>query len=80
MDVLDSGTMLSLNDEKHKLEGQLAGVTKLEERLREVNRLLGIWIFAPKVSKFISWRFSGDGESENYAYDDDELEDGGANE
>ena len=42
MDVLDSGTMLSLNDEKHKLEGQLAGVTKLEERLREVNRLLGI--------------------------------------
>ena len=41
MDVLDSGTMMSLNDEKHKLEAQLAGVTKLEERLKEVNKLLG---------------------------------------
>ncbi len=41
MDILDSGTMMSLNDEKQRLEQQLAGVDKLEERLREVNRLLG---------------------------------------
>ncbi len=41
MDVLDSGTMMSLNDEKQKLESQLAGVSKLEERLKEVYALLG---------------------------------------
>ena len=41
MDVLDSGTMLSLNDEKVKLEQQLAGVTKMEERYKEVCTLLG---------------------------------------
>ncbi len=41
MDVLDSGTMLSLNDEKKKLEAQLAGVSKLEDRLKEVYSLLG---------------------------------------
>ena len=40
-DVLDSGTLMTLNDEKQKLESQLAGVSKLEERLREVNMLLG---------------------------------------
>lgn len=41
MDVLDSGTMMSLNEEKQKLEVQLAGVSKLEVRLKEVNVLLG---------------------------------------
>jgi ATP-binding cassette subfamily D (ALD) protein 2 len=41
MDVLDSGTLLSLNDEKIKLEQSLAGVTKMEERYREVCALLG---------------------------------------
>ena len=41
MDVLDSGTMMSLNEEKQKLEVQLAGVSKLEDRLKEVNFLLG---------------------------------------
>ena len=44
MEILDSGTMMSLNDEKHKLEAQLAGVSKLEERLKEVNKLLGKYI------------------------------------
>ncbi len=41
LDVLDSGTMMSLNEEKLKLESQLAGVEKLEERLKEVYALLG---------------------------------------
>ena len=41
MDVLDSGTMMSLNDEKKKLEVQLAGISKMEDRLKEVNVLLG---------------------------------------
>ena len=41
MDVLDSGTMMSLSEEKQKLEAQLAGVSKLEDRLKEVNVLLG---------------------------------------
>ena len=39
--VLDSGKMLSLNEEKQKLETQLSSVAKLEERLKEVNALLG---------------------------------------
>jgi len=41
LDVLDSGTLLSLNEERLKLESQLAGVAKLEERLKEVYALLG---------------------------------------
>jgi hypothetical protein len=41
LDVLDSGTLLSLNEEKLKLESQLAGVARLEERLKEVCALLG---------------------------------------
>lgn len=41
MDTLDSGTMLTLNDEKVKLEQNLAGVSKMEERYKEVCRLLG---------------------------------------
>ena len=45
MDVLDSGTMMSLNDEKKKLEAQLAGISKLEDRLKEVNVLLGNIIY-----------------------------------
>jgi hypothetical protein len=32
---------MSLNEEKLKLESQLAGVEKLEERLKEVYALLG---------------------------------------
>ena len=39
--MLDSGTLLSLNEERLKLESQLAGVAKLEERLKEVYTLLG---------------------------------------
>ena len=41
LDVLDSGTLMSLNEERLKLETQLAGVAKLEERLKEVYALLG---------------------------------------
>ena len=33
--------MMSLNDEKVKLEQSLAGITKMEERYREVCALLG---------------------------------------
>ena len=33
--------MLTLNEEKKKLEAQLAGVAQTEERLREVCQLLG---------------------------------------
>lgn len=44
LDLLDSNAMLSLHDEKLKLEGQLSGVSKLEERLREVNALLGRYL------------------------------------
>ena len=43
--VLDSGKMLSLNEEKLKLEAQLAGVAKVEERLKEVNALLGMYMY-----------------------------------
>ena len=39
--VLDSGKMMSLNEEKQKLETQLAGISKLEERYKEVCALLG---------------------------------------
>ena len=41
MDVLDSGTLMSLNEEKLKLEQNLAGISKMEERYREVCALLG---------------------------------------
>ena len=41
MDVLDSGALMSLNEEKLKLESQLAGVSRLEDRLKEVYALLG---------------------------------------
>ena len=39
--VLDSGKMMSLNEEKQKLETQLAGISKLEDRYKEVCALLG---------------------------------------
>ena len=41
LDELDTGKMMTLNEEKVKLEAQLAGVSKMEERLREVCALLG---------------------------------------
>lgn len=41
LDVLDSGTLMSLNEEKLKLEHELAGVAKMEERYKEVCALLG---------------------------------------
>ena len=78
MDVLDSGTMMSLNDEKKKLEAQLAGISKLEDRLKEVNVLLGNIIYK-KISFPID--FTTDllifiGESGNgHNYEDDEKED-----
>ena len=78
MDVLDSGTMMSLNDEKKKLEAQLAGISKLEDRLKEVNVLLGNIIYK-KLSFAID--FTTDlpifiGESGNgHNYEDDEKED-----
>ncbi len=41
LDALDTGTMLTLNDEKLKLEKELADVAKMEERYKEVCTLLG---------------------------------------
>ena len=41
LDVLDSGALMSLNEERLKLESQLAGVSRLEDRLKEVYALLG---------------------------------------
>jgi len=38
LDALDNDTMMTLNEEKHRLEQQLAGVTRAEERYREVHR------------------------------------------
>ena len=76
MDVLDSGTMMSLNDEKHKLEAQLAGVFKLEERLKEVNKLLGKHIFE-QVGITFNKIITGDGEEENFAYEEEEEQDDG---
>lgn len=41
MDLLDSGAMMTLNEEKIKLEQQLAGVSGIEKRYKEVCTLLG---------------------------------------
>lgn len=76
MDLLDSGTMMSLNEEKQRLEGQLAGVSKLEERLREVNVLLGMFkLFSNRQPKYLT-SISIQGEDGDASeYEDDEKDD-----